>query len=103
MWLTAPVVDNLYFGGKLIRTGGKTVAVDRLGTIRADSAGGRFATYPYGGPRTGSTTFAGMYDPDRGYNNQTAMWGQPDRLGMGAANPRNPTSGIGMGMRMGIQ
>ncbi|PWT97286.1 MAG: hypothetical protein C5B51_31640, partial [Terriglobia bacterium] len=73
--MVAPVVDNVYFGGKLIRTRGKTVAVDRLGTIRADSEGARFANYPYGEPNGASSTFAGMYDPDRGYNNQTAMWG----------------------------
>ncbi|PWU08088.1 MAG: hypothetical protein C5B51_08500, partial [Terriglobia bacterium] len=50
MWLTAPVVDNLYFGGKLIRTGGKTVPVDRLGMTAADAGNpGSWNLYGYVG------------------------------------------------------
>jgi YD repeat-containing protein len=43
---------NVYFGGKLMRSGGVTVATDRLGSVRANANGERMSYYPYGEERT---------------------------------------------------
>jgi YD repeat-containing protein len=43
--------NNVYFGGKMVVSHGKTVAVDRLGSVRANQEGERFAYYPYGEER----------------------------------------------------
>ena len=43
---------NLYFGGKLVRSGGVTVATDRLGSVRGNASGERMSYWPYGGERT---------------------------------------------------
>src|SRR5271169_6064063 len=48
-WTTA---TNVYFGSKLIRSNGLTVATDRLGSARANSNGERMSYYPYGEERT---------------------------------------------------
>jgi RHS repeat-associated protein len=45
---------NLYFGGKLVRSAGVTVATDRLGSVRANANGERMAYWPYGGERPGT-------------------------------------------------
>jgi RHS repeat-associated protein len=39
---------NLYFGGKMIRSQGQTVVLDRLGSVRWRSTGERFNYFPYG-------------------------------------------------------
>src|SRR5580658_7925463 len=44
----AIVGQNVYFGKKLIVSGGVAVATDLLGSVRANSQGGSFAYYPYG-------------------------------------------------------
>ena len=44
--------QNVYFGGRMIVSGGVNVATDRLGTIRANAQGESFAYYPYGEERT---------------------------------------------------
>ena len=44
--------QNVYFGGKLIVSGGVNVVTDRLGTVRANGQGESFAYYPYGEERT---------------------------------------------------
>jgi hypothetical protein len=43
--------NNVYFGGKLVMSKGVAVATDRLGTVRGNSTGERFAYYPYGEER----------------------------------------------------
>jgi RHS repeat-associated protein len=45
---------NLYFGSKLIRSAGVTVATDRLGSVRANINGERMSYWPYGQERTGT-------------------------------------------------
>ena len=42
---------NVYFGGKLVKSKGTVVVTDRLGSVRANSNGERFAYYPYGEER----------------------------------------------------
>jgi len=44
--------QNVYFGKRMIVSGGVNVVTDRLGTIRANSQGESFAYYPYGDERT---------------------------------------------------
>jgi RHS repeat-associated protein len=44
--------QNVYFGGKLIVSGGVNVVTDRLGSVRANGQGDSFAYYPYGEERT---------------------------------------------------
>ena len=39
---------NVYFGGRMIQSNGKTVVVDRLGSVRANENGETFEYYPYG-------------------------------------------------------
>jgi RHS repeat-associated protein len=46
---------NVYFGGKLMRSGGVTVVTDRLGSVRANSNGERMSYFPYGEERTSTT------------------------------------------------
>jgi RHS repeat-associated protein len=43
---------NLYFGGKLMRSAGVTVATDRLGSVRANSNSERMNYWPNGQERT---------------------------------------------------
>jgi RHS repeat-associated protein len=43
---------NVYFGGKLVVSKGVTVVTDRLGSVRANTNGERFAYFPYGEERT---------------------------------------------------
>ena len=42
---------NVYFGGKVVKSKGVVVVTDRLGSVRANSSGERFAYYPYGEER----------------------------------------------------
>jgi len=44
--------ENVYFGRKLLVSNGVTVVTDRLGSVRANTQGERFAYYPYGEERT---------------------------------------------------
>jgi RHS repeat-associated protein len=44
--------ENVYFGRKLLVSNGATVVTDRLGSVRANTQGERFAYYPYGEERT---------------------------------------------------
>ena len=48
--------ENVYFGGKMIRSQGATVATDRLGSVRGNSNGERMAYLPYGQERGSPTT-----------------------------------------------
>src|SRR6516164_576024 len=44
--------NNVYFGGKLVKSKGVVVATDRLGSVRANSSGESMRYYPYGEERT---------------------------------------------------
>jgi RHS repeat-associated protein len=44
--------QNVYFGRKLLVSGGVNVVTDRLGSVRANTQGERFSYYPYGEERT---------------------------------------------------
>jgi len=46
------VGENVYFGGKMLVSNGVSVVTDRLGSVRANTQGERFAYYPYGEERT---------------------------------------------------
>ena len=40
--------SNVYFGGKLLKAGGQTVVLDRLGSVRWKGNGERYHYFPYG-------------------------------------------------------
>jgi RHS repeat-associated protein len=48
-WVTG---QNVYYGRKLIVSGGVSVVTDRLGSVRSNTQGASFAYYPYGEERT---------------------------------------------------
>jgi RHS repeat-associated protein len=93
--------QNVYYGKKLIVSGGVPVVTDRLGTVRADTQGEGFAYYPYGEERTatpdGRNKFATYfrdtvgqdYADQRYYGSATGRFWSPDR---GRATRGNPTS-----------
>jgi RHS repeat-associated protein len=100
---------NLYFGGKLMRSAGVTVATDRIGSVRGNSNGERMAYWPYGQERTGTpdgrekfgTYFrdAGSYGytpPDyadqRYYDYGVGRFHTPDPGGRKVTDLRNPTT-----------
>jgi RHS repeat-associated protein len=80
------------------------VATDRLGSVRANSQGERFAYYPYGEER--SSTVDGRekfgtyfrdgvgqdYADQRYYNSGMGRFWSPDPLGLNSADPTNPIS-----------
>jgi RHS repeat-associated protein len=80
--------------GILTEWGGKYLATDRLGSIRADYSGGQYSYYPYGEAKTAPSGQAGLYadleDPVRGYDSYAGRWSKPDPLGMKAAVLTNP-------------
>jgi RHS repeat-associated protein len=96
--------SNVYFGGSLIQSNGVWVSADRLGSVRANSNGEKFAYYPYGVERTSTpdgrekfgTYFrdqAGKdYADQRYYNPQYGRFWSPDPSAMGSANPKIPQS-----------
>jgi RHS repeat-associated protein len=91
--------QNVYFGKKLIVSGGVNVVTDRLGSVRANGQGDSFAYYPYGEERTSTangldkfaTYFrdaAGQdYADQRYYNAGMGRFFSPDPGGIGTANP----------------
>ena len=93
--------SSVYFGGKLIRSNGVTVATDRLGSVRGNANGERMNYLPYGQERTSTAdgrekfgTYlrdgAGQdYADQRYYNQQGAFW-TPDPGGLSTVNFRNP-------------
>jgi RHS repeat-associated protein len=95
---------NVYFGGKLIRAEGVTVATDRLGSVRANANGTQIRYFPFGEERTSTADnvekfgsyfkdTGGMYYADqRHYNYIQGRFLTPDAAGMGAVDPGNPTS-----------
>src|ERR1017187_9957814 len=98
---------NVYFGGKLMRSGGVTVVTDRLGSVRANSNGERMSYFPYGEERT--TTADGRekfgtyfrdpaanggldYADQRYYATATGRFLTPDPDGLSGASPTSPTT-----------
>jgi RHS repeat-associated protein len=103
------VSRNLYFGGKLIRSAGKTVATDRLGSVRASVTvnGGNlesFSYWPYGQERTstadGREKFGTYirdgpgqdYADQRYFNATMGRFWTPDPSGMNSADFANPVA-----------
>ena len=95
---------NVYFGGKLMRSNGVTVATDRLGSVRGNSTGERMSYYPYGEERTstadGREKF-GTYtrdNPGQDYADQryyapgSGRFMTPDPSGLDATDVSNPDS-----------
>ena len=94
--LSWSMTTNVYFGGKLVRSSGETMAADRLGSVRS-------SYYPYGQERTptpdGREKFAtyfrdgpGQDYADQRYYNQAGAFWSPDPGGISTAQPGDPTS-----------
>jgi RHS repeat-associated protein len=91
--------QNVYYGKKLIVSGGVPVVTDRLGSVRADTQGESMAYYPFGEERTGTpdgrakfgTYFRDMigqdYADQRYYGSGIGRFWSPDR---GTASLGNP-------------
>ena len=96
--------QNVYFGGKLIVSGGVNVVTDRLGTVRANGQGESFAYYPYGEERTSTvdkrdkfaTYFRDSvgqdYADQRYYDGGLGRFWTVDPGGIFTADPGDPTS-----------
>ena len=98
------ISQNVYYGKKLIVSGGVTVVTDRLGNVRANSQGESFAYYPYGEERTSTvdsrekfgTYFRDWpgqdYADQRYYNSRAGSFFTVDPGGIKTANSGNPLS-----------
>jgi RHS repeat-associated protein len=99
------VSRNLYFGGRLIRSGGVTVATDRLGSVRGNANLEQMRYWPYGQERTSTADWrekfatyfrdsgAGLdYADQRYYNFGSGRFQTPDPAGMAAVDLKNPTT-----------
>jgi RHS repeat-associated protein len=96
--------QNVYYGRKLLVSNGVNVVTDRLGSVRANTQGEKFAYYPYGEERTvtvDSREKFGTYFRDgvgqdyamaRYYGSGTGRFWSPDPGGVRAVRPGNPTS-----------
>jgi len=99
--------ENVYFGGKLIRSQGVTVATDRLGSVRANANGEKMAYLPYGQERGTPTTpdnrekfgtywrdqtLGADYADQRYYSSTTGSFFSPDPMGLASVNPAIPSS-----------
>ena len=96
--------QNVYYGKKLIVSGGVAVVTDRLGTVRADTQSESFAYYPYGEERTatpdGRNKFATYfrdtigqdYADQRYYNAGMGRFWNVDPDGIKTANSSDPAS-----------
>jgi RHS repeat-associated protein len=96
--------QNVYFGKKLIVSGGVSVVTDRLGSVRANSLSESFAYYPYGEERTSTvdgrekfgTYFRDAigqdYADQRYYNSGMGQFLTVDPGGIKTAHSSNPTS-----------
>ena len=93
---------NVYFGGKLVQSKGVVVVTDRLGSVRANTAGEQMRYYPYGEERTstadGREKF-GTYTRDnattdyadqRYYGVGAGRFGTADPGGIWTADPAAP-------------
>jgi len=95
---------NVYFGGKLMRSAGKTIVTDRLGSVRANSGGERMQYFPYGEERTSTpdgrekwaTYFRdGLgqdYADQRYYSPLSGSFWTVDPGGLATASSSEPTS-----------
>jgi RHS repeat-associated protein len=103
------LTQNVYFGGRLIQSNGKTVVTDRLGSVRANDAGETFGYFPYGeeltvrnpqdrekfGTYTRESATGLDYAVARYYSSAYGRFNTPDPLHSSAtspADPSNPTS-----------
>jgi len=98
------VAENTYFGSKLLVSNGVYVVTDRLGSVRANLQGEKFAYYPFGEERTTTVDsrdkFARYfrdsvgqdYADQRYYGAKTGAFFSPDPSGASAADPGNPNS-----------
>ena len=102
----ATIGTNLYSGGTLIQSNGVTAATDRLGSVRSNANGEKFAYYPYGVERTSTPdgrekfgtyfrdlTLNGVpqdYADQRYYNANVGAFWSPDPGGVKTAKPKNP-------------
>jgi len=98
------VGQNIYFGSKLLVSNGVNVATDRLGSVRANTQGERFAYYPYGEERTSTvdwrdrfTTYfrdgVGQdYADQRYYNSSMGRFWTGDPGGIKTADSSDPGS-----------
>ena len=94
---------NVYFGGKLLRSKGVTVATDRAGTVRGNVNGESMAYFPYGAERTSTANGRekfGTYTRDgagqdyadaRYYDYTMGRFWSPDP-DLSAVVPNRPTS-----------
>ena len=99
---------NIYFGSRLVVSGGQTVVTDRLGSVRADATGQKYSYLPYGIEQTStpnsqvkfgtylrdgnSSTLGADYADQRYYNPWFGRFNTPDPAGPGAAKLGNPIS-----------
>ncbi|SPF54400.1 hypothetical protein SBA4_6360001 [Candidatus Sulfopaludibacter sp. SbA4] len=95
---------NVYFGSKLMRSSGKTIVTDRLGSVRANSGGERMQYFPYGEERTSTadgrekwgTYFRdGLgqdYADQRYYSPLSGSFWTPDPSGLAAVKYGKPLS-----------
>jgi RHS repeat-associated protein len=100
---------TVYFGGTLIQANGVAVATDRLGSVRSNGNGEKFAYYPYGQERTSTADgrekfgtyfrdgtgvggFGHDYADQRYYDANSGSFWSTDPGGAATANPKNPTS-----------
>ncbi len=85
---------NVYFGGKLVASKGVVVVTDRLGSVRANSAGERMSYYPYGEEKT---TTADGREKFGTYTRDSATQDYADQryyaVGMGRFNSADPAIG----------
>jgi RHS repeat-associated protein len=96
--------QNVYFGKKLLVSGGVTVVTDRLGSVRANTQGESMAYYAYGEERTSTVNGRekfGTYFRDgvgqdyadqRYYGSGTGRFWTSDPGGIGTATVASPAS-----------
>ena len=96
--------QNVYYGNKLIVSGGVPVVTDRLGSVRANGYGESFAYYPYGEERTSTVdgrnkfgtyfrdTVGQDYADQRYYNGGMGRFWSMDPGGIKTADPTDPGS-----------
>jgi RHS repeat-associated protein len=96
--------QNVYFGRKLIVSGGVDVVTDRLGSVRSNGQGEYFSYFPYGNERTSTAdgldkfgtyfrdTVGQDYADQRYYGATAGRFWSPDPGGIKTADGGNPTS-----------
>jgi len=87
---------NVYFGGKMLKSSlGTVVATDRLGSVRANGDGERFAYYPYGEERGSSADGREKFGT---YVRDSGSWDYADQryygVGTGRFSGPDPSTGV---------